>query len=102
MKLDNMQATNNHSLDCCSTSEYNDAFMSFEAPHPLVTFEALPPPPAQKKAAEKVKHHNRLAKSGKKATASSNNDGKAMAYAQSFAALAKGLNKLLAFSLESN
>jgi hypothetical protein len=102
MKLDNTEATSGHSLDHCSTCDYDIAFVSFEAPCHHVTFEALPPPPACKKAAEKVKHHNRLAKSGKKATAPSNNNGKAMVYVQPFAALAKGLNKSLAFSSESN
>jgi hypothetical protein len=43
-----------------------------------------------------------LAKRGKKTTAPSNNNGKAMVYAQPFAALAKGLDKPLAFSSESN
>ncbi len=102
MKLDNAEATNNHSLNRCLTCDYNIAFVSFEAPHPLVTFEAPPPPPVRKKVAEKVKHHNRLAKSGKKATAPSNKDGKAMAYAQPFASSAKGLDKPLALSSESN
>jgi hypothetical protein len=101
MKSDNTKATDDHSLDHCSTSDYNDAFVSFEAPRLLVTFKA-PPAPARKKAAEKVEHLNRLAKSGKKATASSNNNGKAMAYAQPFATLAKGLNEPLAFSSESS
>ncbi len=101
MKSDNTEATGNHSLDHRSTSNYDNAFASFEAPQPLITFKA-PPPPARKKAAETVEHHNRSAKSGKKATAPSNDDGKAMAYAQPFAALAKGLNEPLAFSSESD
>ncbi len=101
MKLDNTEATNDHSLDCHLTSDYNNAFVSFEAPCPFATFKA-PPPPACKKAAEKVQHPNRSAKSRNKATASSNNNGKAMAYSQPFAALAKGLDEPLAFSLESD
>jgi hypothetical protein len=103
MKSDNTEATNNHSLNRCLASDYNNAFVSFEAPHPLVSFEAPPPPPpVRKKVAEKVTHHNRLAKSGKKATAPSNKDSKAMAYAQPFAASAKGLDEPLALSLEIN
>jgi hypothetical protein len=66
-----------------------------------VTLKA-PPPPSRKKAAEKVKCNYKSAKSKKKAIASSNNNSKDMAYVQPFAALAKGLNKPLAFSLESN
>jgi hypothetical protein len=65
---------------CCLSSNYDNAFVTFKAPRPLVPFKA-PPPPACKKVAEKVEHHNRSAKSGKKATAPSNNNGKAMAYA---------------------
>jgi hypothetical protein len=102
MKSDIMEATDNHSLDCCSTSNYDNAFVNFKSTCPLITFEAPPPPPACKKAAEKVEHHNRSAKIGKKATASSNNNGKAMVYAQPFAASAKGFNEPLAFSSESN
>jgi hypothetical protein len=101
MKSDNTEATDNRSLNLCSTSDYDDAFISFEAPCPLITFEASSPP-ACKKAAEKVEHHTRSAKSGKKATAPSNNNGKAMAYAQPFAAVVKGPNEPLAFSLEIN
>jgi hypothetical protein len=101
MKSDNTEAIDDHSLDRHLTSDYDDAFVSFEAPRLIITFKALPPP-ARKKAAEKVKHPNRLAKSGKKTTASSNDNGKAMAYSQPFAALAKGLDEPLTFSLESN
>jgi hypothetical protein len=82
-------------------SNYDDAFISFEASRPLVTFEA-PPPPACKKVEEKVKHLNRLAENRKKTIASSNGNGKAMAHTQPFAASAKGLNKPLAHSLESD
>ncbi len=93
MEADHTEAVDDQSLDRCSFSNYNNyAFVTFKAP----------PPPACKKAAEKVKHDNRSAKSGRKATAPSNDNGKAMAYTQLFAALAKGLNKPLAFSLESN
>jgi hypothetical protein len=92
MESDHTEAVDNQILDCHSFSDYNDnAFVTFEAP----------PPPACKKVAEKVERNNRSAKSGKKAAAPSNNDGKAMAYTQPFAALAKGLDKPLAFSLES-
>ncbi len=101
MKSDNTEATNDHSLNCHLTRDYNDSFVSFEAPLPLVAFEA-PPPPACKKVAEKVKHPNRSAKSGKKTTASSNDNSKAMVYTQPFVALAKGLDKPLAFSLEND
>ncbi len=88
-----MEAGDDQSLDCCSLSNYNNnAFVTFEAP----------PPPACKKVAEKVECNNRSAKSGKKATAPSNDSGKAMAYTQPFAASAKGLNKPLAFSLEDD
>jgi hypothetical protein len=93
MELDHTEAVNNQSLNRCSFSNCNDnAFMTFKAP----------PPPEPKKAAEKVERDNRLAKSGKKATAPSKNNGKAMAFTQPFAVLAKGLHKPLAFSLESN
>ncbi len=72
MELDHTEAVDDQSLDRCSFSNYNDdAFVTFKAP----------PPPAHKKIAEKVERDNRLAKSGKKATAPSNNDGKAVAYA---------------------
>jgi hypothetical protein len=74
-------------------SDYNNnAFVTFEAP----------PPPEHKKTAENIKCNNRLAKSGKRATAPSNDNRKAMAYAQPFTASAKVLNKPLAFSLENN
>ncbi len=77
MESDHTEAVDNQSLKCCSFSDYNDnAFVTFKAP----------PPPARKKAAEKVEHNNRSAKSGKKATAPSNDNGKAMVYAQLFAA----------------
>jgi hypothetical protein len=88
-----MEAANNQCLHCCSSSNYNNnAFVTFEAP----------PPPVCKKAAEKIKRNNKLAKNKCKAIVSSNNRGKDMAYAQPFAALAKGLDEPLAFSLESN
>jgi hypothetical protein len=93
MESDHTGAVDDQSLDRCSFTNYNN--------NPFMTFEA-PPPPARKKAAEKVKRDNRLAKNGKKATSPSNNNGKDMAYVHPFAASAKGLNKPLAFSLESN
>jgi hypothetical protein len=90
---DHTEAANNQSLNCCSFSNYNNnAFVTFEAP----------PPPVRKKAAEKVKCNNKLAKNKKKAITSSNDNSKDMAYNQPFAALAKGLDKPLAFSLKSN
>jgi hypothetical protein len=93
MELDHTEAVDDQSLDHRSFSDYNkEAF---------VTFKALSPP-ACKKAAEKVKHNNRLAKSGKKATAPSNNNNKTMVYAQYFTALATGLDEPLAFSLEDD
>jgi hypothetical protein len=93
MELDHTKAANNQSLDCCSFSNYND--------HAFVTFEA-PPPPARKKGAEKVKHNNKLAKNKKKTITSSNNNNKDMGCTQPYAALAKGLDKPLVFSSESN
>ncbi len=87
------KAVDDQSLNRCSFSDYKD--------NVFVTFKA-PPPPACKKAAEKVKHNNKLAKNNRKTVTSSNNNGKDMAYAQPFAALAKGLDKPLAFSSESN
>ena len=72
MELDHTRADKDQSLNRRSFSNYNNnAFVTFEAP----------PPPARKKVAEKVKRDNRLTKSGKKATAPSNNNGKAMTYA---------------------
>jgi hypothetical protein len=93
MELDHNEAVDDQSLNRCSFSDHNNnAFVTFKAP----------PPPACKKVEEKVERDNRSAKSGKKATAPSNDNGKAMVYTQPFAALAKGLNKPLAFSLESD
>jgi hypothetical protein len=92
MESDHTEAANNQSLDRCSSSNYKvNAFVTFKAP----------PPPACKKAAEKVKHGNNLTKNKRKTIASSNNNSKDMVYAQPFVASAKGLNKPLAFSLES-
>jgi hypothetical protein len=56
----------------------------------------------RKKMAEKVKHSNKLAKNKRKTIASSDNNGKDMAYAQSVSALTKGLKEPMAFSLESD
>jgi hypothetical protein len=93
MESDHTEGVDNQSLDHRSLSNYNNnAFMTFEAPPPLVG----------KKAAEKIEGNNGSAKSGKTATAPSNNNGKAMAYAQLFVALAKDLNEPLAFSSEDN
>jgi hypothetical protein len=90
MELDHTEAADDQSLNRCSSSNYDDAFVTFKAP----------PPPACKKAAEKVKHGNKLAKNKRKAIASSDNNGKDMAYAQSFLASAKDLKEPLAFSSE--
>ncbi len=65
MELDHMEAADDQSLNCCSSGNYNDAFITFLAS----------PPPAHKKAAEKVEHSNKLAKKKWKTIASSNNDG---------------------------
>jgi hypothetical protein len=93
MKLDHTEAVGDQNLDRRSFSNYNnDAFVTFKAP----------PPPACKEAAEKVKRNNKSAKNKRKAVTSSNDNGKDMAYTQPFADLAKGLDKPLAFSLESN
>ncbi len=93
MQSDHTKGVDNQSLDRRSLSEYND--------NAFVTFKASPPP-VRKKAAEKIKCDNRSAKSGNWATTPSNNNSKAMVYAQPFAALAKGLNEPLVFSLEDN
>ncbi len=58
--------SNNQSLDPCSSSNYDDAF---------VTFKALPPP-AGKKTTEKVKRSSKLAKNKRKTIASSNNNAR--------------------------
>jgi hypothetical protein len=93
MELDHMEATDYQSLDHHMSSDYNHAFVTFEAP---------PPPSARKKTAEKVKHGNKSTKNKRKTIASSNYNGKDMAYTQSVLALAKGLKKPLAFSLGCN
>jgi hypothetical protein len=92
MELDHTEAADNQSLDHCSSSNYDNIFVTFEAS----------PTPVRKKAAEKVKCGNKLAKNNRKAIASSNDNGKDMVYAQPFTALAKGLDNPLAFSLEGN
>jgi hypothetical protein len=93
MELDHTEGVDDQSLDRHSLSDYNDnAFVTFKAP----------PPPVRKKTAEKIECNNRSTKSGKRATAPSNDNGKAMAYAQPFAVSAKGLDKPLAFSLEDD
>ncbi len=86
------EPANDQSLDRHSSSDYNNAFVTFQAP----------PPPAFKIAAEKVKCSNKLAKNKRKTIASSDDGSKDMAYAQSVSVLAKGLKEPLAFSLESN
>ncbi len=92
MDVDHTEAADNQNLDHRSLSTYNNSFVTFKAP----------PPPAHKKVAEKVERGNKLVKNKRRATASSNNDGKDTAYAQSVSALAKGLKEPLAFSLESD
>jgi hypothetical protein len=92
MESDHTEAADNQSLNRPSSSNYRKAFVTFKAP----------PPPACKRAAEKVECSNKSAKNKRKAIASSDDNGKDMAYAQSVLALAKGLKEPLAFSLESN
>jgi hypothetical protein len=92
MELDHTEAANNQSLDHCLSSDYKDAFIKFLAS----------PPPKCKIAAEKVERGNKSAKKKRKTIASSNNDGKDMAYAQSALASAKGLEEPLVFSSESD
>jgi hypothetical protein len=92
MELDHTEAAKDQSLDHHLSSNYNNAFITFEAP----------PPPARKKEAEKVEHGNKLAKNKRETVASSDDDGKDMAYTQSVSALAKGLEEPLTFSSESN
>jgi hypothetical protein len=81
MESDHMEAANNQSLNHCSSSDYDNAFVNFKAP----------PPPERKKVAEKVKCSNKLAKNKRKAFASSKDNGKDMAYSQFVSALAFGL-----------
>jgi hypothetical protein len=93
MESDCTEAANNQSLDRCLSSNFDNAFVTFLAPLP----------PGWKKAAEKVKHRDKPAKKKRKTiAASSNDDGKGMAYAQSTLASAKGLEEPLAFSLDSD
>ncbi len=56
MESDHMVAANNQSLNHCSSSDYDNAFVTFKAP----------PPPERKKAAERVKCSNKLAKNKRK------------------------------------
>jgi hypothetical protein len=92
MELDRSEAADNQSLDRCSFSNFNNAFITFLAP----------PPPAHKKAAEKVKFCDKPAKKKMKTIASSDDGGKDMAYTQSTSASAKGLEEPLAFFLDSD
>ncbi len=92
MGSDHMEAANDQNLNRCLSSDYNNAFITFLTPSPT----------ACKKAAEKVELGNKLAKKKRKTIASSNDDGRDMACAQSASAYAKGIEELLAFSLESN
>jgi hypothetical protein len=92
MESDHMEAADNQSLDRCSSSNYNDAFITFKAPLS----------PECKKAAEKVKRSNKLAKNKRKAVASSDNDAKDMEYSQFVSTLAFGLKEPLVFYLESD
>jgi hypothetical protein len=59
------EAADNQSLGYCSSSDYDNAFVTFEAP----------PPPARKKVAERVKCGNKLVKNTRKAIASSVDNG---------------------------
>ena len=92
MELDRTEAADDQSIDHRSSSNFDDVFVTFLAP----------PPPAHNKVAENVKRGNQLAKKKRKTIASSNDDGRDMACAQSASAYAKGIEELLAFSLESN
>jgi hypothetical protein len=92
MELDRTEAADDQSIDHRSSSNFDDVFVTFLAP----------PPPAHNKVAENVKRGNQLAKKKRKTIASSDNDGKDLAYAQSTLASAKGLEEPLAFLLESN
>jgi hypothetical protein len=69
--LDHTEVAYDQSLNRCSSSNYDNAFVTFEAPHP---------PSALKKAAEKVERGNKLAQNKRKTIASSHNNGKDMAY----------------------
>jgi hypothetical protein len=72
MELDCTEAANDQSLDHCLFSTFDDAFVTFLAR----------PPTARKKAAEKVVCGDKPAKKKRKTIgASSNNNGKDMAYA---------------------
>jgi hypothetical protein len=92
MELDHMEAADDQTLDRCLSSNYNNAFATFKAP----------PSPAHKKMSGKVRYNNMSAKNKRRTIASSNKDGKDIAYTQSVLALAKGLKESLLFTLESN
>ncbi len=81
IESDHTEAADDQNLDHCSSSDYNNTFVTFKAP----------PPPERKKAAEKVKCSNKLAKNKRKAVASSNDNSKDMAYSQFVSASAFGL-----------